>query len=355
MAKKETKEKKTQKCSLPKDLWLYTSLALGIAFIITLVFALIPSTTTGIGLENAKTSTIDYVNKMQPGLNPSVIDAKEISNVYKLTLNVNGQQGDVFLTLDGQYFFPGGISSKDVSDLNTTPPATAEYYSLPSVEAPSLGNNPKIEVMEFSDFQCPFCGLAFGAEWAEQYATQYGPMIGSVKKMEDYARENKITFTQYPVAINTANGTSTESIDASNAALCANDQELYWEMHDVLFEANTPEEYTGKYSKENLKKLAEGIEGLNLETFNTCLDNDTYVEAVNNMTQNVGQAAYSNTGQFGTPSFYIVVDASFGKEKIEALATAQGYKVAPTQDATKYVIIADAVASKLTAIIDALQ
>jgi len=178
--------------------------------------------------------------------------------------------------------------------------------------------------------------------------------------------EVKILFKQYPVAINTQGG-STESVDASNAALCANDQEKYWEMHDLLFEAQDSEkEYTGKYAKANLKVLGAKIEGLDLTKFNECVDKDTHVQEVKDMTTNVAAAAYANTNSFGTPSFYIVVDASVDKAKIDAVtkplaekSKAQQpdglyYTYAPTQDGSKYVIIADPIFANIETVINGL-
>jgi len=368
-----TKEKKEHSEKCCENVWMYVSVALGIAFIIALVFAILGTAkaNTGVGTDNAAKIVSDLMKKTQ-GIDANIVNAVEVNGLYKITLNAQGQTADIYVTLDGQNIMPGNavFSVKDIEntpkqeDTNVTVPTV---YNLPSVNAPSRGNaNSKITVLEFSDYQCPFCGMVFGSPWTEKFATQYGPMIGTVKKVEALAKDNKILFKQYPVAINTQGG-STESVDASNASLCTEDQNKYWEMHDLLFSAQDSEkEYTGKFAKTNLKELGAKIEGLDLIKFNECVDKDTHVQEVKDMTTNVATAAYSNTNNFGTPTIYIVVDASVGKAKIDAItkplaekSKAQQpdglyYTYAPTQDGSKYVIIADPVFANIETVINGL-
>ncbi len=371
MSKGENKQngKKTFDCC-NQNIWMPIGIVLGIAFVITLIFALTssPSGTTavGIGTTAASNIVVDLLHKNQPDLNIIVKSAEETNGLYKIELTAGGETVEVFVSIDGKFLFPTQPIdlAPQVVDTNVS-----KNYVLPETinQAPVLGDpNSKIEVLEFSDYQCPFCGLAYGSPWASEFASQYGPMIGTVKKLEnEYAKTNKIAFRQFPVAINTSGG-STESIDASNAALCANDQGKYWEMHDALFEANTKEEYNGKYAKDNLKTFGSKISGLDLTKFNECVDKDTYVDLVENMTDDVGKAAYANTGSFGTPTFYIVLDASFSKEKIESVLAPiraeivsgnpndkTSYTFAPASNGLKYVIIADAKFANLKKVIDA--
>lgn len=359
MTKKEQKET-SHKCKC--NIWMYISIALGLAFIITLVLALVGiSNNSKISTNEASNKVLELMKATQPDLDINVVSAIEENGLYKITLSAQGQNVDIFITTDGKYLIPGNAVyptsdiEKQVTENKDTNTET-NYYSLPNYNAPTMGNaESKITVMEFSDYQCPFCGMVFGSPWTEQYkSSQYGSMIGTTKKIEDLAKSGKLLFKQYPVAINTSNN-STESIDASNASLCANDQGKYWEMHDALFNAQDSEkEYTGKYAKDKLKVLAEKIEGLDLTKFNECVDKDTHVQEVKDMTQEVGQIAYSNTNSFGTPTFYIVVDASLGKDKIENLAKSVNYKVQPTQDETKYVIIADPIFANIETVINGL-
>ncbi|PIU22207.1 MAG: hypothetical protein COT14_02525 [Candidatus Diapherotrites archaeon CG08_land_8_20_14_0_20_30_16] len=364
MVKKETKVETTKehKICCPDNVWMYVSIGLGVAFIIALIFAItnavVPKDVVGGTAEQAGISLVNLINTTQPDSNAILLKSEEVSGLYKITVSVKDQNGEIYVTKDGKFIIPGVI---DVATLKNNPkedtntPAESKIYTLPSIIGiPSIGKeDAKIQVYEFSDYQCPFCGLAYGSPWANEFKTQYGPMIGTTQKVEEWAKENKIAFKQFPVAINTVNG-STESIDASNAALCAGDQNKYWEMHTALFEAQTSkDEYTGKYAKPKLKILGQEIAGLDINLFNECVDKDTYVTKVKAMTQDAEQASYANVNTFGTPTFYIVLDASLGKEKIESVAKTQGYKVGPTSDNTKYVMIASPEFAKIKSVIDA--
>jgi len=64
---------------------------------------------------------------------------------------------------------------------------------------------------------------------------------------------------------------STESLDAANAALCATDQGKFWPYHDWLF-TNQLGENSGAFTKDRLKATAAAMGGLDLTTFNSCVD-----------------------------------------------------------------------------------
>lgn len=86
---------------------------------------------------------------------------------------------------------------------------------------PPLGDeDAKVTVIEFSDFQCPFCKQLFETSLTE------------IKK--EYIDTGKVKFyyRQYPIP-----GLHPNAMKASIASECANDQEKFWEMHDKLFTA----------------------------------------------------------------------------------------------------------------------
>ncbi|MDP2628272.1 MAG: thioredoxin domain-containing protein [Nanoarchaeota archaeon] len=162
---------------------------------------------------------------------------------------------------------------------------------------PSLGpENAKHVVLEFSDFQCPYCGMASGLpSWTSQYVSQYGDLIGSAGKVQEMAEKGEVRFIYVSMSF-----LGQESVYAAQAGLCANKQGKFWEMHDEIFKASTgPQENDGRYSKENLKNIAKKVSGLDTGKFNSCLDNDETLSDV--------QQAASIAGQFasGTPTFYV--------------------------------------------------
>ena len=85
---------------------------------------------------------------------------------------------------------------------------------------PIIGNpDAPITIVEFSDFQCPFCA---------RFHTQTLPLL-----LEEYIEQDKvkIVFRDFPIQSIHPN-----ALPASIAAECANDQNKFREMHDVLFE-----------------------------------------------------------------------------------------------------------------------
>src|SRR5206468_3654759 len=87
---------------------------------------------------------------------------------------------------------------------------------LPRVEVaakgPSRGpDNAPVTIVEFSDFQCPFCGRAF-------------PTVEKV--MKDYDGKVRLVFRHFPLSFH-ANAQK-----AAEAGACAADQGKFWQMHD---------------------------------------------------------------------------------------------------------------------------
>lgn len=162
---------------------------------------------------------------------------------------------------------------------------------------PSVGpKNAEKIVVEFSDFQCPYCALASGLpSWAESYKSQYSDLVGIGEELRALANAGEIRFVYVPMSF-----LGNESIYATEAALCAKEQGKFWEMYESIFKASTgPTENDGKYAKAKLKLLAKGVSGLDLTEFNNCLDNDEMLSSV----KTISNAA--STAASGTPTFYV--------------------------------------------------
>ncbi len=161
---------------------------------------------------------------------------------------------------------------------------------------PSLGpENADNVIIEFSDFQCPYCGMASGLpSWIGQYASQYPDLVDSAGKIQDLAANGEVRFVYVPMSF-----LGQESVDAAEAAYCANEQGLFWKMHDALFTAQSLSENGGTFSVANLKTIAASIDGLNTAEFNDCLDNGKYSSTVQTVSRQASTAAS------GTPTFYV--------------------------------------------------
>lgn len=139
--------------------------------------------------------------------------------------------------------------------------------------------NAKVTVVEYADFQCPFC---------ERYFQQNEAAL-----ISQYVNTGKIRFVWKDYAF-----LGQESTWAAEAARCANDQGKFWAYHDYLY-THQGKENSGAFSKLNLEKFAVAL-GLNTSQFNTCLNSDTYASAVQKETQ-----AGSAIGVNGTPATFI--------------------------------------------------
>ena len=170
------------------------------------------------------------------------------------------------------------ISDQTLGD--SEPQAPTGPVDVKEGHLPILGNkDAKVTVIEFADFQCPFC---------ERYHKEITP---SLKK--DYIDGGKIKFAFRHYAF-----LGQESTDAALASECANEQEKFWEFHDYLFE-NQSGENQGAFAKDKLKEFAIAV-GLNSTQFNECLDSAKYKDNVDKDIAEGGKA-----GVNGTPATFV--------------------------------------------------
>jgi len=138
----------------------------------------------------------------------------------------------------------------------------------------------EVVVYEFSDFQCPFCQQFWNTTYKQ------------IK--EEYVDTNKITFIyrQFPIA-----SLHPSAHKAAEASECANDQNKFWQYHDLLFE-NGKSNGAG-LDIPSLKRYASDL-SLDTNEFNKCLDGGEKTSVVNADIQMAGKVGIS-----GTPSFII--------------------------------------------------
>ncbi len=180
-------------------------------------------------------------------------------------------------------FLEKGVETTTISDQtlgDSGPQAPSGPVDVKEGHLPILGNkDAKVTVIEFADFQCPFC---------ERYHKDITP---NLKK--DYIDSGKIKFAFRHYAF-----LGQESTDAALASECANEQEKFWEFHDYLFE-NQAGENQGAFAKDKLKEFAVTV-GLNSAQFNECLDSAKYKDNVDKDISEGGTA-----GVNGTPATFV--------------------------------------------------
>ena len=151
--------------------------------------------------------------------------------------------------------------------------------------------NAPVTIIEFADFQCPFCGRFFA---------QTEPQIN-----EQYIQSGKVRLGYFNFAF-----LGQESTWAAEAAECAADQNKFWEYHDKLY-ATQSGENQGAFNKGNLKRFARDL-GLDTTAFNECLDSGKYTQLI----QDESSMA-SSVGVRSTPTFLINGQPVVGAQPFE--------------------------------------
>jgi len=156
--------------------------------------------------------------------------------------------------------------------------------------SPILGDHSApITIVEFGDYQCHQCYNWF-------HNTK--PAI-----VQDYIDTGKANLVFVDLAF-----LGRDSPKAAQASYCAEDQGMYWEYHDSLYNSQEPKIDGGWANSERLKAFAFSLE-LDMELFDSCLDSGKYSKRVQ---YNIQQA--KDHGVKGTPGFFIV--GPDGQQKI---------------------------------------
>ena len=133
----------------------------------------------------------------------------------------------------------------------------------------------KVALIEFSDYQCPFCG---------RYTKEVFPQIE-----RDYITTGKVKYVFFDLPLDFHK----QAFKAAEAAHCAGEQGQFWEMHDLLFENQSA------LSPEQLSTYAKRI-GLSETTFQQCLDSGRFGADIKKDIADAGSAGIS-----GTPTFLV--------------------------------------------------
>ena len=179
------------------------------------------------------------------------------------------------------------INSETTPVLAETPQKQTEITKIQSLSvftdnaSPILGNpNAPITMVEFGDYQCTFCSKFF-------HETENSIITNYIK-----TGKVKILFKDYIIL-------GQDSINAANAAHCANDQKLFWEYHSMLYN-NWAGEDTGWADLAHLHEFANTL-GLDMDVFSTCMSDLKWNELVN-LSSIDGQ----KLGVSGTPTFFVI-------------------------------------------------
>lgn len=176
------------------------------------------------------------------------------------------------------------------------PTPTGDQPSAPSPSAevtadddPVKGDpDAQVTIIEFSDFECPFCKRF------------YDNTLSQLEEEYIETGKAKLVYRDFPLSIHP------DAQKAAEAAECAEDQGMFWEYHDMLFENQQA------LDTASLKSYANTL-GLDTAEFDSCLDSGKHAQEVKD-DFNDGRAA----GVSGTPTFFINGQKIVGAQPIDA-------------------------------------
>lgn len=164
-------------------------------------------------------------------------------------------------------------------------------YAVALAQDDPVRGNPAagVTIIEFSDFQCPFCA-------------RVNPTLAKIR--ETYGDKVKLIFKDFPLP------NHPQAPKAAEAAHCAAEQGKYWEMHDVMFANQRALDVPA------LKQSAAGL-GLDTAKFNRCLDSGQYASKVA-----AGASQGDKLGVNSTPTLYINGRPVIGAQPFEVFKAA---------------------------------
>jgi protein-disulfide isomerase len=183
-------------------------------------------------------------------------------------------------TTDGLVALQGAIEKLEIARAAAsavpTPrkgPDPARHYSIHTEGSPVEGNpSAKLAIVEFADFQCPFCARATG-------------LVARIR--EEYGDRVRIVFKHLPLRIHP------KAPAAHRAAEAAHRQGKFWEMYGLIFA------HQGEMSEEKYLEYAASL-GLDMERFRRDLASSEVQEKID-----ADAAEAARLGVPGTPSFFV--------------------------------------------------
>ncbi len=202
------------------------------------------------------------------------LKASSIKGAKSGVLSAGGRNVNFTMSDDGRYVIFG-----DVEDI-TVDPFAGVMKKISLKDAPAKGPaNAKVTIVEYSDFQCPFCSRG------------YQTMENQVLK--EYGDKVRFTYKNFPLPMHPW------AEPAAIAAECAREQKeaAFWKLYNYYFQNQRD------LNPQNVKdKSLEAVkdDGIDAAKFSDCFDNKKTLPKVKEQ-----QAEGSSVGVNGTPAFII--------------------------------------------------
>ncbi|WP_165986650.1 thioredoxin domain-containing protein [Streptomyces sp. YIM 98790] len=185
-------------------------------------------------------------------------------------------------------YFAAGNGNSDAANGEAAEPVVQGPADAPAV------------LTVYEDFRCPACG---------QFETRFSDTVHALQD------EGKLRAEYYLVTIIDDALGGDGSLNAANAALCAEDEDRFTAYHDLLFANQPPEQDDAFADKDRLIELAGQVDGLATEAFQECVRNGTHNDAVAAM-----NAHFEDSGYNATPTLLLNGENIYG-DRSEPLTT----------------------------------
>ena len=162
--------------------------------------------------------------------------------------------------------------------IGSSPQVNAEFRSRYMADGNAMGDpDAPVQIVEYSDYKCGHCGA---------FSIETEPLLE-----EEYIKTGKVYFVYRSVG---AMLSGAEPMLGAEASYCAGDQNMFWEMHDMIF-ANQ----TTSFTNGTMEKWAKAA-GIDLDQYKSCMSANTYQARANQ-----DEADAKAEGINGTPAFVI--------------------------------------------------
>ena len=179
-----------------------------------------------------------------------------------------------------------GPSSGPVVEAPVTQQVEYTRYDIPTENAYSIGPaDAPITLVEFSDYQCPFC-----RRWHQEV---YEPLLAA------YPGKIRLVYRNLPLS-----SIHPDAMSDAEAAMCAGEQDAYWTYHDRLFSSES-------LGNSMYLQYAQDL-GLNMTAFEACLSDHTHQQAIQ-----ADSDFAINLGVRSTPTFFINGLAVVGAQPLD--------------------------------------
>jgi protein-disulfide isomerase len=208
---------------------------------------------------------------------PGCSYSKALAGIVVASIKKGGNETTVLATLDASPMMHPA-----------TPKVLEDPVPIPVDGSPVIGpNNARVTIVEFSDFQCPYCSVA---------------VVKLNAILKAYPNDVKLIFKQYPLT-----DLHSQAELAAEAALAAHRQGKFWPLHDAMFADRT------HLTRQNILAMA-GKAGLDLKRFQQDWDSPAVKQAVARDRAD-GDKIFVN----GTPSIYIDGQKYNGELDVDAI------------------------------------